>query len=384
MRPGMPTALLAALAVVGCRTEPHVDGGVTGLLQAELAEGRTPSVQYRHFDANQVLVTYGAGVADVRTGEPVTPRTTYHGFSITKTVTAVAILRLAELGLLGLDDPVVRWLPDAGYPGDITVRHLLTHSAGLANPLPLRWIHLATEHEAFDGDAFFAPVLTRHARAKHPPNQRFAYSNLGYVLLGRIVEEVTGERFEDHVATQILTPLGVTAGELGFTMDLARHAAGHQRSRSVGSMALRVLLDTEKYLEPAPGRWQVFRPLYVNGAAYGGIMGSADGFVRFAQALMDPGRGLLSEESLQVLFTENVLADGRASGMSMAWFTGELDGHRYRAHAGGGGGYYAELRIYPDLGRGSVLLFNRTGMRDMRWLDRVDAHLPGLAAPSGG
>jgi D-alanyl-D-alanine carboxypeptidase len=61
--------------------------------------------------------------------------------------------------------------------------------------------------------------------------------------------------------------------------------------------------------------------------------------------------------------------------MSLAWFRGELDGHTYYAHAGGGGGYYAEVRIYPELQRGSVILFNRSGMRDERFLDRVDRRL---------
>jgi hypothetical protein len=68
-----------------------------------------------------------------------------------------------------------------------------------------------------------------------------------------------------------------------------------------------------------------------------------------------------------------------------SWFGGDLDGHVYRSHAGGGGGFYAEIRIYPELRRGSVVLVNRTGVSDARFLDRVDRHLltrPGADAPA--
>jgi hypothetical protein len=78
---------------------------------------------------------------------------------------------------------------------------------------------------------------------------------------------------------------------------------------------------------------------------------------------------------MRTLFTENVLASGAASGMATSWFIGAVDGHRYFDHAGGGGGNYAELRIYPDLGRASVLLFNRTGMKNERLLDTIDREL---------
>ena len=75
-----------------------------------------------------------------------------------------------------------------------------------------------------------------------------------------------------------------------------------------------------------------------------------------------------------MLFTENYNTGNKATGMCLSWFSGELNGNRYFSHAGGGGGYYCEIRLYPDPGIGSVLFFNRTGMRDERFLDKVDKH----------
>jgi D-alanyl-D-alanine carboxypeptidase len=93
--------------------------------------------------------------------------------------------------------------------------------------------------------------------------------------------------------------------------------------------------------------------------------------------LTDPASGLISDESRRLLFTDNVLSGGDRSGMALSWHLGHLDGHHYAAHAGGGGGFYAEIRVYPELGRGSVLLFNRSGFSDARFLDRVDRHMLG-------
>jgi D-alanyl-D-alanine carboxypeptidase len=195
------------------------------------------------------------------------------------------------------------------------------------------------------------------------------------VLLGQIIENVSGMGYEQYVRHHILLPLGLSERGLGFTIDPAAHARGYHRRTSASYCALGFLMDKGKYIEPGSGPWRSFRPYYLNGAAYGGLIGTADGFTRYVQALLDPRNDLASEESKRLLFTENVLSNGKPSGMSLSWFRGELDGDTYFAHAGGGGGYYAEVRIYPGLNRGSVILFNRSGMSDERILDRTDRHL---------
>jgi D-alanyl-D-alanine carboxypeptidase len=345
---------------------------VAGILHAEVVAGRTPSVQYRFFSGDSILFAYDEGLADIGEGRRATGATTYNGFSITKTLTALAVLRLAERESLDLDSPAADFLPRFPYGPEITVRHLLTHSAGIADPIPLRWIHLEGEHEGFDRDEFFDAIFVRRTKLKRRPNERFAYSNLGYVLLGQIIEEVSGASYEEYMREHVLAPMGLAEAELGFTRDDAVHARGYHRRNTLGYFALGILIDRTKYMEADRGPWRPFRPYHVNGAAYGGVIGTADGFARYGQALLDPRSELISEEVRRTLFTENILNNGNGSGMSHSWFRGELDGHTYYAHAGGGGGYYAELRIYPELQRGSVILFNRTGLSDARFLDRVD------------
>jgi D-alanyl-D-alanine carboxypeptidase len=381
MRAGLLVLLAVAVAVAlaaQVRGTPHREGTMEEamrVLRAEVASGRTPAVQYRHFTADSMILAYDDGVSDVRSGVPVGPRTSFHGLSITKTATAVAVLQLVDRGLVALDAPAATYLSDFPYGGAVTVRQLLAHTGGLPNPLPLRWIHPADTHSDFEERAFFDDVFARSGRARRAPGARVRYSNLGYVLLGRLVEQVSGESYESYVATHVLAPLGLEPAALGFRLDPAHHATGHHQRRSISRLLLAVLLDTSQYLAPAHGRWQTFRPYQVNGAAYGGLLGTADGFARYGQALLGPAGGLLSEPSRLALFTETPLGDGRPSGMTLAWFAGELNGHGWVAHAGGGGGYYAELRLYPGLGRGSVVFFNRSGFSDARFLDAVDRAL---------
>jgi hypothetical protein len=83
---------------------------------------------------------------------------------------------------------------------------------------------------------------------------------------------------------------------------------------------------------------------------------------------------LISGRSKDLLFSENHLNNGKASGMCLAWFTGDLNGKIYFTHAGGGGGYYCEIRLYPEIETGSVIMFNTTGMRDERFLNKVDRY----------
>jgi len=120
-------------------------------------------------------------------------------------------------------------------------------------------------------------------------------------------------------------------------------------------------------MEKGEGKWCPFKTFYVNGAPYGGLIGKPTAFVAYIQALLKDDNTLISNEYKQMLFQEN-----RNTGMCLSWFVGELDGKKYFAHAGGGGGYYCEIRIYPEINTGSVIFFNRTGMSDERYLDKLD------------
>jgi len=83
------------------------------------------------------------------------------------------------------------------------------------------------------------------------------------------------------------------------------------------------------------------------------------------------------------MFTENYTKMQKPTGMCLSWFTSKLSGESYFAHAGGGGGYYCEIRLYPDAGIGSVIMFNRSGMSDERYLDKLDKYYFDTPAKAG-
>jgi CubicO group peptidase (beta-lactamase class C family) len=233
-------------------------------------------------------------------------------------------------------------------------------------------VHLADAHNTFDRNAFFRAQYANHHRVTAAPNERFRYSNLGYELLGETIEAVSGTTYETYVRTNILERIGIPASSLGFSIDPGRHAVGYHRRASLSYPMLGLLIDRKKVLGEHTNGWHAFRPYYMNGAAYGGLVGTAEGFARYVQAMLQPDNAVLSAESRRILFSENVLASGKASGMAMSWFTGSLAGEPFFDHAGGGGGYYAEIRLYPGINRGSVLLMNRTGLKNDRLLDTID------------
>jgi CubicO group peptidase (beta-lactamase class C family) len=333
----------------------------------------TPSVQYAYFNANEVKVQYVFGLADVGKNIQAHPDTTYHAFSTTKTFTALAIMQLAEKGMVNIDEPAIRYFKDFDYPASITIKHLLNHTSGIPNPVPLSWIHLVEEHPTFNRDTFFDPILSKNNKVKSKPNEKFSYSNLGYILLGQLIENITGMSYERYIEKNIIQPLGLSPGQLGFLIaDPARNAKGYHKKSAFSNLILGLFLDKSKYMGEAEGVWKPFKDYYLNGAPYGGLIGTIGAYIVYLQELLRTDSKLISPTYKSLLFTENHTHHGKPSGMCLSWYTGVLNGRRYYCHAGGGGGYYCEIRVYPEKEHGSVIFFNRTGMTDERFLDKLD------------
>lgn len=343
------------------------------ILQQTIDDNRSPSVQYVLFDKDQIIKKCSLGLADISSNKNVDDATTYNAFSVTKTFTALAVLQLAEKNKIDIKEPVKKYLPNFPYSSEITIHQLLSHSGGIPNPFPLNWIHLATAHQSFNRDDFFSQIFIKHDKTAANPNQKFAYSNLGYVLLGQLIEKTTGATYEEYITDNIIRRLALDTHELGFEIpSIHSHAKGYQRRGSVTNLILGFLIEKRKFMGKAEGKWKPFYPFYVNGDSYGGLIGTPGAFVKYIQQLLKPNSILLSDDYKKILFTENHTINGKPTGMCLSWFSGKLNGTTYVTHAGGGGGYYCEIRMYPAKGIGSVIFFNRTGMSDERFLDKVD------------
>lgn len=348
---------------------------IDAILTEQVADHKTPSVQYLLFNKDRILHAFQNGLADILNQKQTSEQTRYFAYSVTKTFTALAVLQLAEQQKIAIEQPVKKYLPDFPYNPEITIKQLLTHSAGIPYPVPLSWIHLAGEHLTFDSRTFFQKIFRKYPKTKSKPNQKYAYSNLGYVLLGQLIETVSGKPYETYIRENILNAINLTEKELGFTTtDPDLQAKGYHKKNTFMYFLLDFFIDTDKFMDKTEGKWKSFRNNYVNGASYGGLIGTPRALAKYLQEFLKPDTKLLSAEYRKLLFTENFTVNDKPTGMCLSWFTGNLNGNKYFTHAGGGGGFYCEIRIYPDKGIGSVIMFNRTGMSDERFLDKVDRH----------
>lgn len=342
-------------------------------LDALVARGATPGFQHVFAAADGWRFSHHGGLADPRAQRPVTAATSFNTYSVTKTLTAAAVLQLVDQGLVDLDQPLARHVGQPPLHSTATVRQALLHTAGFANPNPLAWVHLDHERMAFDSRRFVGDLLQARGQPTAAPGAGYAYSNIGYLWLGLLVEQVSGLPYSRFVADRLITPLRLGAGEtLAFDLpDPAAHACGTLRRFGWLNAVFGWLVDRDRLVDSTAGPWVQMRHHQVNGEAYGGLIGNAAGLVRYGLALLNRD-DLLSPASRALLFSAQP-APGPAR--SLGWVMGSLDREPWCAHAGGGAGYYAELRIYPRLGCASAVLFNRAGIRDERFLDRLDRAL---------
>ena len=281
--------LLIAIGGLGFnRMEDNTNNmkNIDTFLRNKVDKLNSPSVQYAFFDLDSTIYEFSYGDRDIKERKQVDSATTYNLFSVTKTFTALAVLQLVQEGTINLHSPVSKYLEDFPYTDEITVEQLLNHSSGIPNPLPLKWIHLQSEHDSFDKKDFFTPLFQKHKNLKYKPGYKFNYSNLGYVLLGQLIEKVSGKSYENYVMENIIRKVGANSEMLTFQIKSDQHAKGYQRSWSFTNMILGLLLDKDKYMDKAEGKWKPFKNFYINGTPYGGLIGSRQGLIKYGQALM--------------------------------------------------------------------------------------------------
>ncbi len=345
---------------------------VTASLDALIARGRTPGLQYVVVGPEKTLFSYAGGFADVAEKLPMQLATTLMGYSLSKPFTAAAVLQLVERGKIDLDAPVEQYAGNTPYGQAPTVRQLLAHTAGVPSPLPLRWVHLEREHAVFDEPAALARRLEQHPRLVAVPGARYRYSNLGYWLLGRVVEGASGEAFTEYMARHILEPLGLPPAELDYRVaDARRRARGYLEKYSWMNLLKGLLIERSLY-GGYEDRWLRIESHYVDGPAFGGLVGSALGFAALLRDQLRSRSALFSPTTQALYYEPQRTNDGAPLAMTLGWHVGRLDSQRYFYKEGGGAGFHALLRLYPGAGIASVILTNATGFPVRRFLDLVD------------
>ena len=171
----------------------------------------------------RIVTRHDAGFMDRASRTPFVPQAVMHWGSITKTLTAVAILQLRDRGLLSLDDPITRWVPELrqvhnpyGLMDNITLRMVLSHSSGFQNPTwPYRQYVAWEPFEPTRWEQLVA--MMPYQEILFPPGSRYGYSNPGYIYLARVIESITGDPWQSYIYKNLWLPLGFRASYFGAT-----------------------------------------------------------------------------------------------------------------------------------------------------------------------
>jgi D-alanyl-D-alanine carboxypeptidase len=300
-----------------------------------------PGVAVLVVQHGEIKLRKGYGMADLEQGTRVDPSNVFRLCSVTKQFTAVAILQLVEAGKLGLDDDIRKYLPD--YPtrsAAITVAQLLNHTAGipdidLSRPeWKKRWAEVVTPDEAI--------AATNTLPLDFAPGTDWKYSNNGYALLGKIIEQVSGESYADYVRKHLFAPAKM---EHSYYADsepiIPGRIPGYSRSGKKWTNAL-VFNMTITY-------------------SGGALLSTVDDMWRWEQAL-EAGQ-LVKPELLTKARTEVVLPDGRGSHYGLGWEVDRVGDHPMTCHGGGIPGYSAFEISVPDAGLYVVALANTESPR---------------------
>lgn len=345
-------------------------------LLVEMFSPDEPGVQYVVVNKDSDLFVYSSGLADIKNNEPLSHGHIMSAFSMTKTLTAIAILQLVEREKIQLNSPVSQFVKHP-YNSSITITQLLNHTSGIPNPIPLRWVHLASNHESFDENSALLKVLEENPISDSLPGEEYGYSNIGYWLLGEIIEKVSGEKYVDYIDKNIFKPLGLTQNDVGFQIiNNANQTKGYLNKYSFLNLFKYFLLDDE-ILGDYEGSWLRINSVYLNGPSVGGAFGTSVAFSRILQNLLLDKSVLLGESAKRYLFSQQKAKSGEMIDMTLGLHIGELNGVKYYFKEGGGAGFHCEMRIYPDSGIVSVMMVNRTSFNTNRNLSKLDSSFIG-------
>jgi CubicO group peptidase (beta-lactamase class C family) len=325
-----------------------------------------PGVSVAVVDRDRVLFAGGYGQADLAAGTPATASTSYLWFSMTKMVTATAALRLADDGRLDLAAPVGDYVDYLRGPGKAqpSVGQLLTHTAGLGNPLPIRWAH-AAEAAAPDPEALLRKLMARRRAYRYPVGQMARYSNVGYLAAGQIISAAAGMPFEDYVHRSILQPLGMHNTGFGRQPGGSR-ATGYIKAPRIADPVLRGLLPPGIAAD-RHGGYLSLNSFHVDGPAYGGLVGDVLDAAKFLRMhLRDgelEGNHVLAPESARRMRV--IERAGKPFTHGIGWFRRSPDSTKpWVEHFGTGVGFWNVMRLYPGYGTGVVIMSNSTAAYD--------------------
>lgn len=300
-------------------TEAQLDAVVASYFKAD-----EPGAAVLVMRDGKPLLRKGYGMADMELGIPIQPDHVFRTGSITKQFTVAAILQLVEQGKIRFDDPITKFFPDYPTQGKtITIEHLLTHTSGIQSYT--------------DRDGFIATIrndLTplqlidtfKNDPMQFSPGERYAYNNSAYILLGAIIEKLTGQSYADYITANVFARAGLTNTYYGdATRIIPKRIDGYARVSGKIAHARYVSMSIPY--------------------AAGSILSTVDDLAKWTEAVA-AGK-VVNLELLERAWTPYKLTSGESTSYGYGWHVNELYGSRVIAHGGGIMGFSAHAMWMP-------------------------------------
>jgi D-alanyl-D-alanine carboxypeptidase len=328
-RPGAPSAGMAAPSAPASALAVALDSVLRAAYPADQPGAAAIVVR-----DGKVLLRAGYGMADLEHGIAMRPEHVFRIGSITKQFTGAAVLMLAQEGRLTLDDPLTRFFPDWPRGEAVTVRQLLGHTSGI---------------RSYTGMAEWAPTrrtdlslaelmaLFRDEPYDFEPGERWSYNNSGYILLGAIIEQVSGMTYADFVETRIFERLGMSSSSFGNASRITpNRIPGYSRQGDEW-------VNSEFLSMTHPH-------------AAGSLLSTVDDLARWEAAIAQGD--LLGDAGWRAAFTPVLLNDGRDTRYGAGWSLGRIGSHATVEHGGGINGFITNAIRVPEAGLFVAVLAN--------------------------
>jgi CubicO group peptidase (beta-lactamase class C family) len=361
--PGKPIALYrlaansqaAPASTRSVATDPRLKTLIDRFAAEVLQNKRSAGLAVGVAEKGRIRFIGGYGLADLENKVPVNEQTVFRIGSITKEFTAAAVLLLAERGKLSIDDPLQKYFPEFPRGGEVTLRHLLNHTSGIYNYTSLEDFYPAVSRQDRSVADMVVYISTSKPLYEFDPGTAWSYSNSGYMLLGAIVEKVSGQPFERFLEANILDPLGLDDTSIDDLAEIVpNRASGYDKN------------------DDAPGGFinTSFISMHTPAAA-GAMRSTASDLLTWHQALLS-GK-LLKPASVALMIQPGRLKDGRDSSLGkwgdrssqappgeygLGMMMAQRSGRRSIGHGGSINGFNAWLLTFPDDQVTIVLLAN--------------------------
>jgi CubicO group peptidase (beta-lactamase class C family) len=306
---------------------------ISRYVQAEMDRQHIPGLSLAVLSGDRVLMSRGYGFANVELRVPASDSTIYQSGSMGKQFTAALVEMLVEHHQLRLNDTIVRWFPEgsAVWQG-VTVRHLLTHTSGVAEYTDSTFNY----RKDYTEDELVKFAASRPLDFK--PGERWSYSNTGYLLLGALIHRVTGRFYGDLLRDSVFQPLGMRASRIISEADIVpNRAAGYELQNGE--------LKNQEWVSPS-----------LNTTADGALYVTVRDLAQWAIALNH--RRVVGAALLDTAWTPVRLSNGTTYPYGFAWYLMDQNGQRRISHTGSWQGFKTVIARYPGSGLTVIVLAN--------------------------